>query len=147
MVQPASSTIGNVGSAITLTAGVTGNTGTPTYRWYKGDTIVFSDTKNEATSNFVITSVTADSAGVYRCEVSMTTGDATTGPYKSNDATIATRDVAASFGATTDTTERSEKFTCTYTGDDNVASVTWANKAGDVTDNSLVRNYNHFHLV
>ena len=80
----------------------------------------------------------ADSAGVYRCEVTMEIAGTKTGPYESNNASISTRDVAASFGATTDTTETTQAFTCTYTGDDDVKSVAWANPAGAVTDNSAV---------
>ena len=145
LTQPTDATV-NVGSPVTLTAGVTGNTGTPSYLWYKEDTLVFNDTKNDATSNFVIASVVADSAGDYRCEVTMETAGTETGPYESNNATISTRDVATSFGATTDTTETTQAFTCTYTGDDDVKSVAWNNPAGVVTDTSAVSHSEPFNI-
>ena len=117
---------------------MTGNTGTPSYLWYKADALVFNDTNNDATSKFVIASVVADSAGDYRCEVTMETAGIKTGPYETNNASISTRDVATSFGATTDTTETTQAFTCTYTGDDDVKSVAWTSPTGAVTDTSAV---------
>ena len=82
-----------VGVATSLTCGVTGNTGTPNYVWYKigSDTPVYTDPGNAATSTYTIADPQLSDDGAYHCKVSMKVGDVTNDGFESGDAKLVVR--------------------------------------------------------
>ena len=74
-----------VGVATSLTCGVTGNTGSPNYVWYKigSDTPVYTDPGNAATSTYTIADPQFSDDGAYKCTVAMKVGDFTNDAFES----------------------------------------------------------------
>ena len=79
-----------VGVATSMTCGVTGNTGSPIYEWYKvgQDTPVYQDPGNAATSTYTINDPQFANDGAYKCKIAMKVGDFTNDAFDSATAEL-----------------------------------------------------------
>ena len=82
-----------VGITTSLSCGVTGNTGTPSYVWYKQgeDTPVFTDPGTATTSTYTINDPQFANDGAYYCKVAMKVGDFTNDGFDSETANLVMR--------------------------------------------------------
>ena len=83
-------TVAVVGTSVSLECGVTGNTGTPSYKWYKvgQDAPVYTDPGSDAVSTYTISNPQFSDDGAYKCSVAMTVGDFTNDAFDSNTAEL-----------------------------------------------------------
>jgi hypothetical protein len=79
-----------VGTPTSLTCGVTGNTGTPTYKWYRvgRNDPVYTDPGTGTTSTYKIDNPQFSDDGAYKCTVAMKVGDFTNDGYDSDMAEL-----------------------------------------------------------
>ena len=72
---------------------MTGNTGTPSYVWYKqGETDpVYTDPANGVTSEYTVSDAQFENDGFYYCDVSMTVGDFVNDAFSSDPAELVAR--------------------------------------------------------
>ncbi|KAL5251233.1 hypothetical protein ACHWQZ_G016815 [Mnemiopsis leidyi] len=139
-ITPPIDVYAEVGTATSLVCGVTGNSGTPSYKWYKvgQDTPVFTDPGNEALSVYAISDPQFSDEGEYFCRVALTVGDYTSDEYDSDTANIVTRKLTPSFNAETVVKTSSQSFVCTYKGDNDVTTVVWSGPDGDIEDGEKI---------